>query len=217
MEQFGWKQKKLAIKDNLAAEAGKCVETFGNPTLLRVRLQVFPEEAGGSEVSFVIECREIGESMVNYNVEGLKLEIFDDLIKAADSISNLKTASHLFYATAATKAKEFGADDVIVVNQDRNLVETSIANLFWVEDEVIYTPPLSEGCVAGVMRRHLLAELPGLGFPVKEKPLSIDVLRHAEEVFITNAIRRIKWVRQVGEARFSNAMSSKISAALFSK
>src|SRR5262249_33824176 len=85
-------------------------------------------------------------------------------------------------------------DDCLVLNSRERIADSSIANLFYVKGETIYTPPLSEGCVAGGMRRWLMESLPGEGLRVAEKPVAPEDLILADEGFLTNAIRGVRWV-----------------------
>jgi branched-chain amino acid aminotransferase len=111
---------------------------------------------------------------------------------------------------AARFARENKLNDALVSNQYGRIAEASIANIFWLKDEVIYTPPLSEGCVAGVMRRHLLEKLPAAGYKILEKPCSIADIENADEIFLTNAVKGIRWVRQFRDKIYSNNLSQKI-------
>ncbi|HTE34475.1 MAG TPA: aminotransferase class IV, partial [Chryseolinea sp.] len=72
------------------------------------------------------------------------------------------------------------------------VADATIANVFIIKEGRLSTPPLSEGPVDGVMRRHLLTVLPGIA----ERPLNIDEIMEADEIFLTNAISGIKWVRE---------------------
>jgi branched-chain amino acid aminotransferase len=116
---------------------------------------------------------------------------------------------------AAQQSHSRGFDDVFIANQYQRPVETSIANVFWVKDGTIFTPPLTEGCVAGVMRRHVLAASASLGFTVKEAILTKKQLFEADEAFLTNAIRRIKWIEEIEGYRYSNELTASLHAALF--
>ena len=83
----------------------------------------------------------------------------------------------------AIHAQENGFDNAILKNTDGNLIETTNANLFIIKQEVIYTPPLTEGCLNGTMRKWVLEQV-----NVVEKSLKLLDVKEADEVFITNAI-----------------------------
>ena len=70
--------------------------------------------------------------------------------------------------------------------------------------EQLFTPGLEEGCVNGVMRRHLLTELKAAGIPGKEMLLLSGDIKNADEIFLTNAINGIRWVRQFRDKIYTN-------------
>jgi len=105
----------------------------------------------------------------------------------------------------------------VVLNAYGRVAETTIANIWWVREGRLFTPPLSEGCVAGVMRRWLLEALPASGYSVGEEPIGPDGLEEAEEIFITNAIRGIQWVRDFRGFRFGCRLAAAIRDEIIQK
>ena len=198
----------------LEEESLKTIKRNKAEKICRVRLQVYANDEGLSPV-FLIECFEIEKRMTELNEEGLVVGIAERIAKNADATSHLKTTSYLPYFLAAKHAKEKGWDDALVLNQHRRVIESTIANIFWIKDNVIYTPPISEGCIAGVMRRHLLIELPRNGFKVSESILTDKILADADEVFITNAIRKIKWVKRIEKNQFANENVKLVNKLIF--
>jgi branched-chain amino acid aminotransferase len=184
----------------------------------RVRLQVFSEKAtldDHGETAFYIECREIDKSITMLNSEGWTLGFAEGLVKAIDKTSGLKTISALPYAIAAQQAVKNGWQDSLIPNSSGNIIETSIANIFWVTEDNIYTPPLSEGCIAGTMRRYVLDHLPDLGYRLTEQPLTKEILKSAKSVFTTNAIRRIKWIRSIDGTEYDIGIVVELANKLF--
>ena len=144
------------------------------------------------------------------NGNGLVTGVYDLAKKSCDAFSNLKTGSHLPYVMAALHAKKMKWNDAFVLNAHDRISDSSIANLFIISQKKIFTPPLSEGCVAGIMRRFLLRELPQYGFDITEKPLAISDIENAEECFLTNAISGIRWVREFRKTTFTNSIAAEI-------
>jgi branched-chain amino acid aminotransferase len=123
--------------------------------------------------------------------------------KACDSLANLKSGNFLLYALGARYALDHRLDDCLVLNTHERMADSCIANLFYTNKGMIYTPPLSEGCVAGVMRRFLLDRLPAWGFPIAEQPVTRGDLDDADEIFLTNALKGIRWVGDFeGKSRY---------------
>ena len=159
----------------------------------------------------MIESSPLEQNQDAFKKDGLIIDIFPDARKSIDKFSNLKSANYLPYVMAAIWAKETKLDDALVVNQHERICDATIANIFWVMDEKIFTPSLNEGCVAGVMRKKIL-ELPSpnSGFLVQESVLTENILLQADEVFLTNAITGIRWVKECRGKIYKNTVSSKL-------
>lgn len=186
----------LVMKNNLASAA-------------RIRLNIFRKNGGlydpvDHSPEFLIEAWNLPENFFRLNENGLIVDVYNDVRKACDAFSNLKSNNYLPYAMGALYAKENKLNDCLILNIHERICDATIANVFWVNDAIIYTPPLSEGCIAGVMRRQLLQILPAKGFTVVEKSLEIADLQKAQELFLTNAISGIRWVKEFQGKRYSN-------------
>jgi branched-chain amino acid aminotransferase len=144
------------------------------------------------------------------NENGLVTGDFAQGFKAADALANLKSNNYLLYAMAALQAKRHHWNDALLLNHRGTYADTTIANLWAVKENRIMTPPLADGGVAGVTRRFLLENLPAAGFSVVERTLAPTDVESADEVFLTNAIYGLRWVRQHGESVFSNATAARI-------
>jgi branched-chain amino acid aminotransferase len=192
-------QEKLLEGIIQLCKRNKCEE------LARIRLTVFRSEgelfSPNNSLQYLIECWPLNEENNKLNENGFVIDIFPDARKACDKFSNLKSANYLPNIMAALYAKENKLNDCLLLNAQGHICEAVIANIFWIKNEIIYTPPLSEGCVAGVMRRYLIEQLKA----VKEKPCDIKDLGEANEIFLTNAIKGIRWVKQ-----FKNKIYKKI-------
>jgi branched-chain amino acid aminotransferase len=182
--------------------------------LARVRLSVSRGNGGlydtASIPDYLIECWPLDISANQLNESGLVTAIFPDSRKSLDKFSNVKSASALPYVMAALFARENKLDDCFVMNTDGNIADSTIANLFLVKEGRISTPALAEGCVAGVMRDYLIAALGKEGQLVKETRVRPEDLLNADELFLTNAINGIRWVKQFGEKSYSNEQTVKI-------
>ena len=203
---FTWQNLKEQILD--LCKRNNCVE------LARVRVSVSGGHGGlydGDEnLNYIIECWPLPKAASDFNEHGLLIDIFPDGRKSCDAFSNLKSASHLLYAVAARFAKENKLNDCLVVNTRERICDTSIANLFWISDGIIFTPPLSEGCIAGVMRGHLIETLQATSCKLQEAPCETNDLENADEIFVTNAIQGIKWVREFRGKRYGNEVARRV-------
>lgn len=187
----------------------------------RVRLSVFRGNGGlydaGRGVQYLIECFSLPEGHDVLNRNGLVIGIYPAARKSTDLFSNLKSANFLPYSMAAIHAKEHQLNDCLLLNTAERICDSTIANLFIIRKGILQTPPLSEGCINGVMRRYILDTMdphdPDL--KLREEVIGPDDLATAEEVFLSNAIRGISWVRACGDHQYTNARTTAIFERLF--
>jgi branched-chain amino acid aminotransferase len=220
MEELQFTIPKLFTASMLEEEVLRTVKKNKLEKLCRIRLQVFPGNGGlydGDSFSpeYLIECFPLEEHISRLNEAGLTLGLAEGLAKANNSTAHLKTANGLIFALAARQAKQQKWNDALLLNNEGHIIESSIANVFWVKNSKIYTPPISEGCVAGVMRAYLLDKASEKGIEIGQKPLTVAELMDADEVFLTNAIRHIKWVRNIANTAFGNTEIQRFSGIIF--
>lgn len=206
--------------EKLEEEIVTLAKKNGHDKKARIRITVYRGDGGLYDAAnhfpnYIIEAGELPESDT-LNSNGLALGIYTDVKKGIDILSNLKHNNYLPYVMAALHAKENKWNDAIVLNTERRICDTTIANIFIIKDEVIYTPALTEGCVAGVMRNHLIRQLPALNFKVIEKQISIEELMDADEVFLSNSIYTIRWVQSIADKTYGNSLTQKIRSAITS-
>ena len=181
----------------------------------RVRLTIYRGNGGLYDVDenhpqYIIQVYPVSPINQDFPAKSFSLGICRDVIKCADSFSFYKTNNFFCYAAAARWAQKHDFDDAILLNQYNQVAETTIANLFVVQDGVIKTPAATEGCIGGVMRKFLLTEMKAEGLPVMETTLTEDDLANSSEVFLTNAVRGIIRVKQIGSTSYSSALAERL-------
>ncbi len=137
------------------------------------------------------------------NSNGLQLCIFESVKKSVDLLANIKHNNFLIYSLAAKQAQLQHCNDAIVLNQDNNICDTSIANIFWIKNGNVFTNPLTDGPIAGVFRNYLLQILPSIGVTVRQKTCSVQELLEADEIFTSNVIKGCRWVKSIGNKNFA--------------
>lgn len=137
------------------------------------------------------------------NENGLDIGLFEDGWKSCDAFSNLKSNNYQLYALAAQFAKQQKWNEALVLNQHQRICDATIANVFFLKDNVLHTPHLKEGGVNGVMRNYLIAQLHSANVQIVEGAYSVTDLLHADELFLTNAMYGIRWVKLFGQKSYS--------------
>jgi branched-chain amino acid aminotransferase len=187
----------------------------------RIRLTIFRGDGGlydeiDHKPNYIIQTWALADETGTWNSNGLVLDIYTDVKKSMDILSNLKHNNFLPYVMTALYAKKQKCNDAILLNTEGRLCDTSIANIFLIKDEVVYTPALQEGCIAGVMRKHIINSLTAAGYKVIQGKITITDIENADEVFLSNSIYNMRWVQSVGDKKYECSFAQKIYAAVFS-
>ena len=179
----------------------------------RIRITVYRKSGGlytpkNNEVNYLIQIEKLEYPDYQINKKGLSIDIFEDIAKPNNILSNLKLTSSVFFVLAGIYKTEKKLDECIILNEKGNMVEALSSNLFLVKENNIYTPPLSSGCLNGIMRSKIIDIAKSLNYTVSDKaPLNSKDLIAADEVFLTNAISGIKWVLAFKQRRYYNKVS----------
>jgi len=184
-----------------------------------VRVMLYREGRGRyapdeMQAGFMIEAEPISGELFALNQKGLTIGLFTDVNKAVDQLANFKTNSALAYVLASIHKAKNGWDDCLILNTRSNICDSTNSNVFLVKEKTISTPALSEGCINGVMRRQVITFAKANEFTVQETAVEIEMLRHADEVFLTNAVNGIRWVQRYGDREYGNKIAASLSAAL---
>jgi len=178
----------------------------------RIRLTAYRDGEGlyspcSNKMGFILEASQLKESSYTLNDKGLMIDVYDELTKPINVLSNLKTCNSLVYVLAGIFKNKNSLDEVIILNNNGFLCESMSSNAFIVYDRKLYTPALNEGCIAGVMRQVIIKLAKENGLELVEAQINPDILNEADEVFLTNAAKGIQWVMGYNNKRYFNEVS----------
>lgn len=189
----------------------------------RVRLTVFRKEGGlytpqTNNVSYLIEVSPLTSPFYLIHDAIYEVELFKEYYINKDKLSNLKTTNKILNVVAGIYAKENGYDNCILINTDKQVVETINGNLFLVKDTIVKTPPLADGCLDGILRKKLIEILATTeDIHLLEESISPFELQKADELFITNCIQGIQPITKYRKKEFGNTISKKLAGRLNAK
>lgn len=158
--------------------------------------------------NFIIQTWAGNNESKLFNKNGFVLDFFHDAKKSYDNFSPIKSNNYLAYAMGAFFAKKNNLSDCLLYNCYNRICEATIANVFIITNGVIKTPALTEGCVNGVMRKYLIACFKKEGLACMEGEIFPEELLTASEVFLTNALYGMRWVKTIGTSNYTNAMTT---------
>lgn len=116
--------------------------------------------------------------------------------------SRIKTTSYLDSILAKKEAVSKGFNEAILLNTKGFISECATSNIFFVKNNQLVTPPISDGALPGTTRQIILDKL-SKQFEIKVESVKPEDILLADEVFITNALMRIKPISKIDNKIFS--------------
>jgi 4-amino-4-deoxychorismate lyase len=112
-------------------------------------------------------------------------------------LAGVKSTSYAVHVAAVAEAVRRGADDALLLATDGTVLEGAMSNVWWLRGDLLRTPGLETGILAGVTRAHLLRLAPGAGFRVEEGAWPLDEVLGADEVILSSSVREVVGVIEV--------------------
>ena len=184
----------------------------------RINLQFFRDASGyytpsSNQAAFTTSIVDLTPTVQQQ--ETYTIGIYTENKKYANPLSEIKSSNALISVLAATWKAMTGIDDAILLNAEGNICEATASNIFIVKNNKIYTPPLRDAPIDGVMRRYLIECLLEKDIPIIEKSLKDNELFEADEVFLSNTISKIQSVTSFGELiKYGTAFTKEIKELL---
>jgi para-aminobenzoate synthetase component 1 len=151
-----------------------------------VKLLAAAGEPGKPEsMTFLVTARPYIHRLKTTGRDGLYLASYP--YQRYSSLALHKTMNYMFCKMANGWAKKQGADEALIVNTDGSVCETATANILCIIDGKWYRPQ-SGYVLPGIMQKAVCDLLFQRGITVEELVLSVDELKKADQVFLTNAL-----------------------------
>lgn len=165
----------------------------------RVRLQVhrgiggFYLPSNEAEIGYVIETKALDTPFYAFDNSDYVVDLYKDFYIAPGLLSGLKSNNKAINVMGSIYAHENNYQNCLLLNTNKQVVEALNGNLFLIKGDRIKTPPLTDGCLKGVMRKQILEILSNdFNFITEEASISPFELQKADELFITNVIKGIQ-------------------------
>jgi branched-chain amino acid aminotransferase len=180
----------------------------------RARITVFRNDGGyylpiTNSVSYLITAETLNNEAYAINKNPYLIDLFTDFYITKHLLSSIKTTNRIINITASIFANENGFDNCLLLNDAKNVVEALQGNLFMVKGNKLITPPISEGCLDGIMRKQILILASKIeDLEVSEEIISPFDLQKADELFITNVIKGIQPITKYRKKEFTIDLAS---------
>ncbi|MGE6354388.1 aminotransferase class IV [Flavobacterium sp. NPDC079362] len=179
----------------------------------RARITVFRKDGGlylpkTNEVSYLIHATALESVSYAVNIAEYEVDLYKDFYVTKQLLSSIKTTNKLINVTGSIFAHENGLANCILVNDTKNVVEALQGNLFMVMGKKLITPPISEGCLNGIMRKQIIALAKKVeGIEMLEEIISPFDLQKADELFLTNVITGIQPITKYRKKEFTSNLA----------
>ncbi|MGL4385726.1 MAG: aminotransferase class IV, partial [Flavobacterium sp.] len=186
----------------------------------RARITVYRNNGGlylptNNTVSFLIQTSAIENPVYSISEKEYEVDLYKDFYIPKQLLSTLKTTNKMIHVTGSIYAKENDLDNCILLNDSKNVVEALQGNLFMRMGNTLITPPISEGCLNGIMRKQILSfAKKETNLEVVEQVISPFDLQKADELFVTNVIRGIQPITKYRKKEFEQDTAKVLNTIL---
>ena len=168
-----------------------------------------------NNVKYIITSKTLNNDFYLINDNQYVVDLYKDHYVLADLLSTLKTNNRIINVTGSIYANENDLNNCLLLNNNKNVVEGLNSNIFLVKGNTIKTPPLSDGCLKGVMRKQIIEIIKLMpDFAFEEASISPFELQQADELFLTNVIMGIQPITKYRKKEFESNISKKLLGKL---
>jgi branched-chain amino acid aminotransferase len=180
----------------------------------RARITVYRNDRGyylpqNNSVSFLINAESLENAPYSIDQKEYVVDLYTDFYVTKQLLSSIKTTNKLLNITASIYASENDLDNCLLLNDSKNVVEAIQGNIFLLKGNKLITPPVSEGCLNGVMRKQIISLARTIeNLEVVEETISPFDLQKADELFITNVNKGIQPITKYRKKEFTIDLSN---------
>lgn len=133
--------------------------------------------------------------------QGVKVYVCKHRLPDNPALAGIKHLNKLDHVLAALEWRGSSCQEALLLDQHDHLVEASTRNIFVVKNDSLLTPSLQKAGVAGILRRRIMEDYAeSHGLIVMESALSLEDLKTADEIFLTNSVLGIWPVKSVASS-----------------
>jgi 4-amino-4-deoxychorismate lyase len=172
---------------------------------------------GSSSPRIYISKHPFPQHYADWNNAGIKLGVAKLNLAKQPMLAGVKHLNRLEQVLVKNELADTDLDDLLVLDSDQYVVETSASNVFWYSETLGWcTPKLDKAGVAGVMRQSIIEFMLTTGIEVNIDYFEVEELVEAKQAFICNSLMNIVPVRllKIGISEYQKPTDS---VALFNK
>jgi branched-chain amino acid aminotransferase len=166
-------------------------------------------------VQFLIVSEPLENDFFIADTSDYLVDLFKDFYVPTSLLSSLKTNNRSLNVIGSRYAQDNDLDNCILLNDQKQVVEFLNGNLFVVQGKTIKTPPVTSGCIKGIVRKQLIQCVNNHSdFTLEEAEISPFELQKSDELWVTNAIQGIRPVGRYRKKNFANTVALRFVESL---
>jgi branched-chain amino acid aminotransferase len=194
-----WEQHSRRLQNNAAAVGMDLSSVTADDMLSRIETRIAGQDLTSGRLRLTISdkrtstlwpgtARNAASSVtvqtapLNEISRPFRLGTSNHLLNSTSPLAGLKTGNYLEPLLSVERARKDGFTEAVRLNERGLITSACMANIFWLRNGELYTPPLSTGCLPGTTREFVIENL-----PVREAEAGLDTLRVSDAVFLTSA------------------------------
>lgn len=190
---FELSQADLQKALHLLIEANHVINATLRVAIVRNRGNIFEDPDIGRDADLIAFTADL-----NTWGRGVKLSYVPQGRHAASPFAGTKFTSWAQNLTWYEEAHEHGFHEVVLLNEEGQVSECTSANIFAIQEDHVWTPPVAtSGCLPGVTRAILLEQIEVAGLTIAERELTPSDLEESDQVFITSTTRDLLAVLEI--------------------
>jgi 4-amino-4-deoxychorismate lyase len=174
-----------AEADQLCAQAGKAV--------LKIIVTRGPGGRGYrppelADPTRILSLHPYPDYPAAWPAQGVSIRLCQTRLGRNPALAGIKHCNRLEQVLARAEWADPGIAEGIMLDLEGQVIEGTMSNIYMIYKDILLTPSLDMCGVAGVIRERVLELAEGLGVRSEVRPVSVDELRGADEVFLSNSV-----------------------------
>lgn len=145
----------------------------------------------------ILSLHDYPKNVASHQHAGINLGVAKLRLSEQPCLAGLKHANRLEQVLARSQWQD-NWQEALLLDQNSDVIEATQSNVFIVKNNVVCTPDLAKNGVAGIMRGQVLQCCVQLGIKTKVMSLSLDDVRQADAIFLSNSLIGIWPVKRLG-------------------
>lgn len=183
--------------------------------LIVARQSAKEEDLIKSKTVYIIKAEPEETTFYTNKEGGYEVELFKDYYFNTDMLSTINTTNKIGKQVAKVFAYENNLANCLLLNFNKQVIAGIEEALFLVKDQLIKTPPISDGAPNTVIRKKLVEMLEKLeDFEVEEASISPFELQKADELFLLDTQKGITAIGKYRKKEFKTTVSTNLQGKL---